>query len=491
MRKTLTTAMTITMALGSVACSGPQPEAITAAASPAETPAKQQNIKSIEFSGTGRWYQFGQAPNPDLPWPPFEVKNYSAALDYDQAKAVVNIARSQVVEPGRNRPAPVEQRVAQYLSGQSAWNVAATGTAPATTTAQPAAVEERVAEIWSTPHGFLHAALLNNASTEHAADGSQSVSFALNGKYKFVGHLNAQHQLDKVQTWIDNPVLGDTLVETSYSDYKDFNGVAFPGHILRTQGGYPVLDINVTAVKLNPVLDISVPKEAAVAPIVVKSETLANGVFYLTGGTHHSVAIAQKDHVVVVEAPLNEARSEAVIAKVHELIPGKPIKYLINTHAHFDHSGGLRTYVDAGATIVTAAANKPYYEKVWAQPRDINPDRLAKSQKAAQFKTFSNKLVLSDGKRPIELHEFVDNSHNDAFLLVYLPKEKVLVEADAYTPLAANAPLPTKPNPYAVNLHDNIQKRHLQVEKIAALHGPNVVGLQDLLTYIGEKHAAN
>lgn len=490
MRKKLTV-VGIAIALGSVACSGPETEAVSIDASQTEAHAKHKNIQSIEFSGTGRWYQFGQAPNPDLPWPPFDVKNYTAEIDYDKGNAVVKIVRSQVVEAGRNRPAPVEQRVEQYLSGQSAWNIAATGTAPATTTAQPAALEERLAEIWSTPHGFLHAALQNNASTEEAADGSKLVTFTLSEKYKFIGHLNAQHQIDKVQTWIDNPVLGDTLVETTYSDYKDFDGLAFPGHILRTQGGYPVLDINVNSVKLNPAVELSVPKEAAVPAIVVKCEKLANGVFYFTGGTHHSVVIEQKDHVVVVEAPLNEARSEAVIAKVHEVIPNKPIKYLVNTHAHFDHSGGLRTYVDAGATIITEAANKPYYEKVWAEPRSINPDRLAKSHKKVQFETFSDKLVLSDGKHKIELHSIAENSHNDAFLLVYLPKEKILVEADAYTPLAANAPLPTKPNPYSVNLNENIKKLNLKVEKIAALHGPNVVGLNDLLTYIGEKHAAN
>ena len=79
----------------------------------------------------------------------------------------------------------------------------------------------------------------------------------------------------------------------------------------------------------------------------------------MKGGTHHSVAIDQADHIVVVEGPQNEARSEAVIAKVKETIPNKPIRYVINTHVHFDHSGGLRTYVDEGATIVTHAMNRP------------------------------------------------------------------------------------------------------------------------------------
>ena len=158
-------------------------------------------------------------------------------------------------------------------------------------------------------------------------------------------------------------MLGDTLIETTYSNYRDFGGVQFPEHIVRTQGGYPVLDITVASVKANPAVDIAVPVEVSTNPVpavTVNVATLAPGVFYFTGGTHHSVVVEQQDHVVVIEAPQNEARSLAVIAKVKETIPNKPIKYLINTHAHFDHAGGLRTYVDEGATIVTHANNKAY-----------------------------------------------------------------------------------------------------------------------------------
>lgn len=445
-------------------------------------------LKSIEFSGTGRWYQFGQAPNPDLPWPPFELKNYVAGIDYDSASARVQITRSQIIEPGRDRPAPVEQKVDQYVSGSTAWNVPATGNTAAT--AQPGAAEERAAEIWATPQGFLKAALTHQAKSEAIGDETE-VSFSLGSKYRYVGKLNKLNQLTSVKTWIDNPVLGDTLVETQYSDYKDFGGVQFPGHIVRNQGGFPVLDIQVASVKANPELNIAIPQEAAKAPEVnVICTKLADGVFYLTGGTHHSVAIEQKDHVVLVEAPLNEDRSQAVIAKLGTVVPNKPIKYLINTHAHFDHSGGLRTFVDAGATIVTHQPNDSHYAKIWANPHSLNPDRLEKSHKQAHFESFSGKHVLSDGKRNIEIHSIAGNSHNDAFILVYLPAEKILVEVDAYTPAAANAPAPTSVNPYSVNLYQNIQKLRLDVDRIAALHGPRITTLADLRAAIGLSSAS-
>ena len=284
-------------------------------------------------------------------------------------------------------------------------------------------------EIWSTPHGFVKAAVANNASSTPAGTGSE-VTFTAGGKYRYAGTINAQNQVERVRTWIDNNVLGDTPVETVFSDYRDFGGTTFPGRIQRAQGGHPVLDLNVSAVTANPAVDLPVPdavRRFTPPPVRAESEVLAPGVFYVAGGSHHSVAINQADHIVVVEGPQHEERSLAVIAKVKELIPGKPIRYLINSHAHFDHSGGLRTYVDEGATIVTHALNRPFYETAWAAPRTLVPDRLAGSKRAATFQTFTDKAVLTDGKRSIEVHAIAGNGHNDAFAMVYLPAEKILI----------------------------------------------------------------
>ncbi|MCB5183611.1 MBL fold metallo-hydrolase [Methylobacillus gramineus] len=443
-------------------------------------------LQSIAFSGTGRWYQFGQAPNPKSPWPPFDVSSYSATINYDHPAARVQITRKQVVEAGRDRPAPVEQKPDQYVSGNTAWNLAAApGSATPTVQPQPAQVEERVTEIWTTPQGFLKAAAANNA-TSQAHNGGTKLTFTA-GKNRYVGIINAKNQVERVQTWIDNPVLGDTEIDYTYSDYKDFNGISFPAQIARKQGGYPVLDLKISSVTVNPAVQIEVPADAANVPaITVTSEELAPGVYYLKGGTHHSVLIDQKDHLVLVEGPLNEARSEAVIAKSKELVPNKPIRYLVNTHHHFDHSGGVRTFVDEGATIVTHQDNKPYFQKIWSNKHTINPDRLANSKKSAKFAAFSDKHVLTDGQRVIEVHSIKHSGHNDAFALIYLPAEKILIEADAYTPLAAGVPAPASINPYSANLYDNIKRLKLNVDKIAALHGPQVVKLADLEAFIGK-----
>lgn len=479
--------------VASLACSRTEPgtlQAATEALGVAE-------LKSIEYAGGGKWFQFGQAANPALPWPAFDVKSFTATINYDTHAARVQMERIQVVEPNRQRPTPVPQRPVQVVSGTYAWNLvpapgAAPGAAPASQP-QPAAVEERTMEIWTTPHGFLKAAAANNA-TSQPAEGGSDVSFTIGGKYRYTGRINAQNHVERVRTAIDNPVLGDTLVEITYSGYRDFQGVMFPGRIVRTQGGYPVLDVTVSSVTANPAVDLPVPESVRAftpPPVNVDVEKLANGVYYFKGGSHHSLVIDQRDHIVVVEGPQDEARSLAVIAKVKETIPNKPIRYLVNTHVHFDHSGGLRTYVAEGATIVTHEMNRPYYEQAWQAPRTLNPDALAKASKPAVFETFRDKHVLTDGKRSIEVHLIAGNGHNDAFAMVYLPSEKILSMVDAWAPLPPNAPPPAAPSPFATNLYENIQRLKLDVRQIAALHGPGVATIADLRNAVGQAKAAD
>src|SRR5437879_13838354 len=99
-----------------------------------------------------------------------------------------------------------------------------------------------------------------NKATTRNARGCTEVSFTVGGKYKMTGTINAQGQVEKVQTWIDHPIVGDMLVETTYSGYKDFGGVMFPSRLVQTQDGYPSLDLTISSVTANPAVDIAVPE---------------------------------------------------------------------------------------------------------------------------------------------------------------------------------------------------------------------------------------
>jgi glyoxylase-like metal-dependent hydrolase (beta-lactamase superfamily II) len=443
------------------------------------------DVKSIQYSGSGTTFAVGQSPHPAAPWPRFTAKSYTRSINYDTASMRDEIVRTQLEQPPRGgglQPVIGEQRQIFLVSGNHAWNQVGDATNPV-----PVAVAERRHQLWITPHGVIKAALAHNAAVQSRTEGDKkftTVAFTVPGQMKVNAIVNDRNLIERIESWVANPVVGDMQVETIYSDYKDFGGVKFPTKVQQKAGGFPALDLTVTEVEPNAAVDILVPDNVRQAVVRVQAQAAADGIWYLAGGTHHSVLVEMKDYVVVVEGPQNDDRALAVIAEVKKLVPAKPIKYVVNSHHHYDHSGGLGAFVAEGATVITHAINKPFFEKAMAAPRTVSPDKLAQSGKKASIETVSDKHVLQDTTRTLEIYHIKGNPHHDGLILVYLPKEKLLIEADAYTPPAPNAPYPAQANPFSVNLHDNIGGLKLAVDRILPLHG-RIVPLTELLKAIG------
>ncbi|HTC61563.1 MAG TPA: MBL fold metallo-hydrolase [Candidatus Saccharimonadales bacterium] len=429
------------------------------------------NVTSIQYAGTGHLNFFGQAWTPDSAWPPTNLTSYSKTIDYSSKSAKENIVHSEPtpMAKGGGRPFAGDDKQANFVSGQYAWDMPGSNPVP-----QNGAAAERQLQIWLTPHGFLKGAMENNATAKKVAGGTE-ISFQT-GKFTVTGRIDAHDMVTKTETHLPNPVLGDMLVENTFSGYKDFNGVKFPTMFVQKQGGSTVLELNVSSVNANPGLNISVPdsvKSATPPAIKVDSKKLADGIWFVAGGSHNSMVVEFPTYITVIEGPLGEARSLAVIAEAKKLVPNKPIKYLINTHSHFDHSGGVRTYVAEGATIITQEINVPFYQKAWAAPRTLAPDNMAKGNKEANFIPVKEKYELTEGNRTLEIFHENGSMHNGGMLIVYFPKEKILEEADDYTPDLPDVPAPSgnRPAVFIANLVKQVQALKLNVETVAPMHG--------------------
>jgi glyoxylase-like metal-dependent hydrolase (beta-lactamase superfamily II) len=440
-----------------------------------------ENLKTIEYSGSGMDFTLGQAYNPSSPWPKFINKTYTRAINFETPASRMDRIRMQGENPprgGGQQPVIGEQNQNQTIivNATTPW--------------------AQQLEIWMMPYGFLKAAAANNATSKQQTISGKKytvVSFPGQNKAAVNGYINDQNMVERVETQIDNAMLGDIAFEAIYSEYKDFSGLKFPTHIVQRQGGYPILDLTVTDVKPNVAVNIQAPQRgaapAAAAPAQAPSQKLADGVYLILGG-YASVAVDFKDYIVIVEGPQSEERASAIITEAKRLIPNKPIRYVVNTHQHFDHASGLRTFVAEGATVITHQVNKPYYEKTFAAPHTLAPDKLAAAKRKPTIETMTEKKVLTDGNHVIELHHLQGSGHNEGLIVAYFPKEKILVEADAFNPPAQPATqTPATISPYNQNLVANIERLKLDVQTLIPIHYPadgRKVGVAELMRAVGK-----
>jgi glyoxylase-like metal-dependent hydrolase (beta-lactamase superfamily II) len=311
-------------------------------------------------------------------------------------------------------------------------------------------------EFYITPWGFLKGAAANNATaSRRKVDGknytvltwSPTVKAPSGKNYIINGYVNEQNIVDRVETWVGENIMGDMHILATYTGWKDFGGVMAPSKIVQTRGGWPFFEVNVTAAKANPA-DVAtlVPAPPAAggrggagggappaAPaLTVTSEKLGDGLYRLTTGpgSYDSVIVEFKDYVMMLEAGQSIARGLAYIAETKKLIPNKPIRYVMNTHPHSDHTGGLPALVAEGATIITQKNNEEFLEKALNTPRTLLNDTLAQNPKKAKIEAISEKKVYSDGTRTVEIYHVAPVPHSNGLMIAYIPKEKVLFQGD-------------------------------------------------------------
>jgi glyoxylase-like metal-dependent hydrolase (beta-lactamase superfamily II) len=316
-------------------------------------------------------------------------------------------------------------------------------------------------------------------------------------------YFDAQtHLLTKYGYLYADPITGDSEIAQTYSGYRTVGKLKLPtGRALYNSGGV-IQEVEYTDLLINTKPAESVfagpegfekldaPPATPPPPAVSK---IADDVYVLNGlagGTHNAMFVAFNDYILVVEAPENilyANNSVQAIAKIKETVPGKPIKYLVLTHHHSDHSGGFREYVAEGATIVTTAGTKSELEKAAANESSLLPHLSSKNKMTIEV-VENKKRVFQDDKHVVEFYDIGPNPHANEILIAYLPKQKILFQADMLNP-AANGTIPIAQD-VTVSFSEKLQLLGLDVEKIYGVHGRPATP-QELKTSVERRRASD
>jgi len=464
-------------ALLSAACGGggeeadatPQPIDASGVIGAAAVAMGAENLSSITYAGsaTSARNSFLQTPNASPPWPTNDISNYQRTIDLTQ---------------------PASRATGETFNGGTFMVAPTAGVYQQNVTTQQTAWAQQL-EIWLTPWGFLQGAAANAAdAASQLIDGrpmsvvtwtTPTTQTSPSGmQYTVTGYINDQNLVERVETWVEDPMLGDMQVTAVYSDYTDFGGVKVPARMVQERGGGAVFEVTVTSATANPpnVAELVTPPpppagrgggpgggapgggRGGAAPTELAVQ-YAPGVWGITGG-YVALVVEFVDHLAVFEGGPNEARGQQVIDEITRILPNKPIRYIINSHPHSDHSSGLAPFLREGATLITQRNNVEFLDWAFSSPRTL----LGQPTMDVQVEGVDDVMVLEDATMRLELHS-VPNLHTDGMLVAFLPAQKILFEADFTLPQPGQAP-----NPFVVTLAETVDRLGLDFDRYLAVH---------------------
>lgn len=442
------------------------------------------DLRTIEYIGDGWDTSFGQAWSVQESWPRWSLLGYDRVIDYEAGTSRHTAQRQSGMDPdklggGGAQPgtAPTTQRSA--ITPDSPWS-------------------QRLI-IYFTPYGFLRLAADQDARVElvDLPDGQDEYVLSFDvpdggATHAMRGYFGQDSRLRRIETWLDDPVLGDMLVEVEFADYRDVGGIEFPMHILERRGGLAYKELSVSSVVPNAAIEAPDPAAdggafggrggggrggrgaGAAQAETPPSLAIGEGVWVVTGG-YQSTVVEFSDYVVVIEGAQNAARSQTIITEAMRLTNGKPIRYFVTTHTHFDHIGGIRDFVAQGATIVVNDMDVEWYERALNTPHTLNPDLAERLGARPVIEGAGDGYVIEDQTQRIELYKINGSLHAADMMIAYLPSVRMIVEADMVQPWLSGAfeGAFDGPHPFLVHLKSQLDLLGLDFEGFLPVHAPN------------------
>lgn len=426
-----------------------------------------RDVKALTIQGTGTAPNAGQNRTPEDELPVWKVTEYTRRIDLVNWRTrVQQVREAQFLFAG-----DLVQRQTQGLDGDAAYNVSANGTI---SRAGAAAARDRRTELLHHPVTFLNTIVDADITLSNlrAKAGERLVDIAMpDGGTMTLGIDAATHLPTRVVSMAANPNMGDVAIETRFSDYEEVGGLKLPRRLTTKMDYYLQLDLRVAKNAIDgDMSDLALPaalkqaKALEPPPVVVTVEPVAKGIWWLAGsGNHRSVVFEFDDHLVLFEAPVNEARTKAVIDKARTLRP-KPLTKAIVSHHHFDHSGGLRVAIAEGLTIVTHRSNEAFFKSLVARQHTIAPDTLEKVRPLVTFELVDDQLTLKDTSMEVQLYHLLDNPREGTNIYAYVPRDRILVQADLYDATWLR-------HSWGENVLQNLERRGLKIERSVPVHG--------------------
>jgi glyoxylase-like metal-dependent hydrolase (beta-lactamase superfamily II) len=448
----------------------------------AEAALGSSSMTTLTFRGRGQRVAIGQAYEPEAPWPVQEMRVFSRAMHFDERAFREDYA---LMPPqGALADAAARPRRGVVLARQAfSWDVVDIDVAPAQTS-----WVARMHDLWlSTPQGALKAAERHGAEAGKRRVGWRQVdtlSFVVPNQFSATLLMEPDGRVSRIESVLPAPLRGDVAVLTEFFDYEQRGPLRFPRRIVQHQDGVKVLDVEVTSALLDAHVEITVPENVRMTGNAPAVQFLSDGVWVLGGGTHHSLLVEQAEQLVLVEAPLDDERGRALVAAARRLVNGKPLGALVVTQHRLDHLGGVRAVAATGATLLVGEGSRTWLQAMLARPLTRRADPLGESAEPPRVQGLPERWLLDDPRRPVEVHAVRGSAHARDLVMVWLPRERLLVQADAWTPYPPGEKPPVSPDPGAINLLANLERLGIVPLQIVSLHG-GVLPLAELYRAAG------